>query len=126
VPLPAPGTYGVGMVFLPREVNQKNQCERIFEKVIREEGQKLLGWRRLPVDEKAPGEVASTVMPDVRQIFIGAGRDAADQDAFERRLYAIRKRVEERVLKSGMPESERFYVASLSSRTIVYKGMLLP
>jgi glutamate synthase domain-containing protein 2/glutamate synthase domain-containing protein 1/glutamate synthase domain-containing protein 3 len=126
ITLPAPGAYGVGMVFLPREVHQKNQCERIFEKVIREEGQKLLGWRRLPVDEKAPGEVARSVMPDVRQIFIGAGRKAADQDTFERRLYAIRKRVEQRVRTSGMPESERFYVPSLSSRTIVYKGMLLP
>jgi glutamate synthase domain-containing protein 2/glutamate synthase domain-containing protein 1/glutamate synthase domain-containing protein 3 len=126
IALPAPGTYGVGMVFLPREVNQKNQCERIVEKVIREEGQKLLGWRRLPVDEKAPGEVARTVMPDVRQVFIGAGRDAGDQDGFERRLYAIRKRVEQRVRTSGMPESERFYLPSLSSRTIVYKGMLLP
>src|SRR5262245_48939614 len=126
ITLPAPGAYGVGMVFLPREVHQKNQCERIFEKVIREEGQKLLGWRRLPVDEKAPGEVARTVMPDVRQIFIAAGRNAGDQERFERRLYAIRKRVEQRVRTSGMPESERFYVPSLSSRTIVYKGMLLP
>ncbi len=126
IALPAPGTYGVGMVFLPREVHQKNQCERIFEKVIREEGQKLLGWRRLPVDEKAPGEVARTVMPDVRQIFIAAGPNAGDQERFERRLYAIRKRVEQLVRTSRMPESERFYVPSLSSRTIVYKGMLLP
>jgi glutamate synthase domain-containing protein 1 len=126
IALPAPGAYGVGMVFLPSEVHQKNQCERIFEKVIREEGQKLLGWRRLPVDENAPGEVARTIMPDVRQVFIGAGRNAGDQDTFERRLYAIRKRVEQRVRTSGMPESEQFYLPSLSSRTIVYKGMLLP
>src|SRR4029450_5310580 len=76
IALPAPGTYGVGMVFLPREGNQKNQCERIVEKVIREEGQKLLGWPRLPVDEKAPGEGARTARPAVRQGFIGAGRDA--------------------------------------------------
>jgi glutamate synthase domain-containing protein 2/glutamate synthase domain-containing protein 1/glutamate synthase domain-containing protein 3 len=126
IALPAPGAYGVGMVFLPREVHQKNQCERIVEKVIHEEGQTLLGWRRVPVDGSAPGPVAQGAMPEVRQVFVGGGRDAADQDALERRLYVIRKRVEQLVRTSGMPESERFYVPSLSSRTIVYKGLLLP
>src|SRR5262245_5796794 len=115
ITLPAPGAYGVGMVFLPREVHQKNQCERIFEKVIREEGQQLIGWRRVPIDENAPGPVARAALPDIRQIFVGAGRGADDQDALERKLYLIRKRVEQLVRTSGMPESERFYVPSLSS-----------
>jgi glutamate synthase (NADPH/NADH) large chain len=124
--LPAPGTYGVGMVFLPAEVRQKNECERIVEKVIREEGQKLVGWRHVPVDAQAPGLVARSVLPEIRQVFVGAGRGAKDQEALERKLYVIRKRVEQLVRTSTMPESERFYVSSLSSRTIVYKGMLLP
>ncbi len=124
--LPAPGRYGVGMVFLPREVRQKNECEKIVEKVIREEGQQLVGWRHVPIDEKAPGPLAQTVMPDVRQVFVGAGRDVPDQDALERKLYTIRKRAEHLVRASGMPESERFYIPSLSSRTIVYKGLLQP
>src|SRR5262245_28723902 len=102
IALPAPGTYGVGMVFLPREVNQRNECERIIEKTIREEGQSLLGWRHVPVDERAPGPLARTVMPDVRQVFVGAGRDAGDQDALERKLYVIRKRVEQAVRSSSM------------------------
>jgi glutamate synthase (NADPH/NADH) large chain len=126
VALPAPGTYGVGMMFLPREVRQRNECERLVARVIREEGQTLLGWRRVPVDEAAPGPLARTAMPAVRQVFVGAGADVRDQDALERRLYVVRKRVEQLVRASGMPEADRFYVPSLSSRTIVYKGLLLP
>jgi glutamate synthase domain-containing protein 2/glutamate synthase domain-containing protein 1/glutamate synthase domain-containing protein 3 len=80
----------------------------------------------VPVQEKAPGEVAQKVMPIVRQVFVGAGKGVKDQDALERKLYVIRKRVENLVRASGMPESERFYLPSLSSRTIVYKGLLLP
>ncbi|MCW5890012.1 MAG: glutamate synthase large subunit [bacterium] len=124
--LPGPGRYGVGMVFLPEEVNQRNECERILEKVIREEGQTPLGWRKVPVNVEAPGPQARSVMPKVRQIFVGAGRDADTQEQFERKLYVIRKRVEHLVRTSTMPEADRFYVPSLSSRTIVYKGLLLP
>ncbi|HEV7734026.1 MAG TPA: glutamate synthase central domain-containing protein, partial [Candidatus Binatia bacterium] len=124
--LPAPGAYGVGMVFLPAEINQRNECERIIEKVIREEGQFLLGWRRVPIDREAPGPQAQRIMPTVRQVFIGRGKDTPDQDTFERKLYVIRKRVEHLVRTSDMPESERFYLPSLSSRTINYKGLLLP
>jgi glutamate synthase domain-containing protein 2/glutamate synthase domain-containing protein 1/glutamate synthase domain-containing protein 3 len=124
--LPPPGRYGVGMVFLPAEVRQRNECEKIVEKVIRDEGQKLIGWRRVPVDREAPGPLARTVLPEIRQVFVGGGRGAKDQDALERKLYVIRKRVEQLVRTSGMPESERFYIPSLSSRTIVYKGLLQP
>jgi glutamate synthase domain-containing protein 2/glutamate synthase domain-containing protein 1/glutamate synthase domain-containing protein 3 len=126
IPLPAPGRYGVGMVFLPPDVSQRNVCQQIVEKVTREEGQQLLGWRHLPVDESAPGPLARSSMPAIRQVFIGAGRDADDQDALERKLYVVRKRVEALVRASGLPESERFYVPSLSSRTVVYKGLLQP
>jgi glutamate synthase (NADPH/NADH) large chain len=126
ITLPAPGAYGVGMVFLPHEVHQQNTCQRLLEKVIREEGQTLLGWRRVPVDPTAPGPLAQSVLPEVRQVFIGAGREAADPDALERKLYVIRKRVEQMVRTSGLPESERFYLPSLSTRTIVYKGLLQP
>src|SRR5213080_1233693 len=126
IALPAPGTYGVGMVFLPEEAEQAKACVALLEKVVAEEGQVLLGWRRVPVDDQAPGPLARTVLPEVRQVFIGAAGDVADQDALERKLYVIRKRVEQMVRTSGMPHSERFYVPSLSSRTIVYKGLLQP
>src|SRR5438094_550150 len=126
IALPAPGTYGVGMVFLPEEAEQAQACVALLERVVAEEGQALLGWRRVPVDQEAPGPLARTVLPQIRQVFIGAAGDVADQDALERKLYVIRKRVEQMVRTSGMPHSERFYVPSLSSRTIVYKGLLQP
>jgi glutamate synthase (NADPH) large chain len=126
IELPAEGAYGVGMVFLPPEVRQRNECQKLVEKVVRSEGQKLLGWRRVPVDTGAPGPLARTAMPEIRQVFVGAGRRTKDQDGLERSLYVIRKRVEQLVRTSGMPDSERFYVPSLSSRTVVYKGLLLP
>src|SRR5215469_6334046 len=117
VSLPAEGAYGVGMVFLPTEVRQRNECQKLLEKVI--------GWRHVPVDVQAPGPQARAVMPEIRQVFVGP-RKGQDQDALERKLYVIRKRVEQLVRTSGMHDSERFYVPSLSSRTIVYKGLLLP
>jgi glutamate synthase (NADPH/NADH) large chain len=126
IDLPASGAYGVGMVFLPADRAQRNECERIFEKIVREERQTFLGWRRVPVDPAAPGRLARQSMPIIRQIFVGRVTGDGDQDVFERTLYVIRKRVEEAVRRSGMAESERFYVASLSSRTIVYKGLLQP
>jgi len=126
IALPAPGTYGVGMVFLPEEAGQASACIALLEKVVAEEGQVLLGWRRVPVDTAAPGPLARTVLPQIQQVFVGAADDASDQDALERKLYVIRKRVEQLVRSSGMPHSERFYVPSLSSRTIVYKGLLQP
>ncbi len=126
IELPAPGDYGVGMVFLPAEVHQRNECERIIEKVVREEGQKVLGWRHVPIDETKPGPVAQKAMPVIRQVFVGAGRNTKGTAALERKLYVVRKRVENLVRTSTMPESERFYMPSLSARTIVYKGLLLP
>jgi glutamate synthase (NADPH) large chain len=126
ITLPVPSAYGVGMVFLPREEEDRKACIAIVEKVIAEEGQVLLGWRDVPVDENAPGPLARTVLPVVRQVLVGAGRNATDQEALERKLYVIRKRVEHLVRSSGLAHSERFYVPSLSSRTIVYKGLLQP
>ena len=126
IELPAEGAYGVGMVFLPPEVRQRNECQKLVEKAVRSEGHKLLGWRRVPVDGSAPGPLARTAMPEIRQVFVGAGRRTKDQDSLERSLYVIRKRVEQLVRTAGMPDSERFYVPSLSSRTVVYKGLLLP
>jgi len=123
IPLPAPGKYGVGMVFLPREKDDQRACIAAIEKVIAEEDQRLLGWRHVPIDEGAPGPLARTILPAVRQVFI-AGE--ADPDALERKLYVIRKRVEHQIRNSGMEHSERFYIPSLSTRTICYKGLLLP
>ncbi len=124
--LPDEGRYGVGTVFLPRNVFERNVCLELFEKVIHEEGQKFLGWRVVPVDESQAGPLARSSMPEIRQVFIGAGRGADDSAALERKLYVIRKRIEAEVRNSDLKDSESFYVPSLSSRTLVYKGLLLP
>src|SRR5262249_12307936 len=124
--LPEAGEYGVGMVFLPREVSERNICQEVFERVVREEGQRLIGWRTVPVDANACGPMARKVMPEIRQIFIARGRNVADGDALERKPYVIRKRVENAVRGAGLRDSETFYIPSLSSRTLLYKGLLLP
>ena len=124
--LPKPGDYGVAMVFLPRDVHERNVCQRIFERVLHDEGLRLLGWRKVPTDPQACGEVARSRMPEVRQLFIARGKDIADQETLERKLFLVRKQVEKLVRESDLRDSEAFHVPSLSTRTIVYKGMLLP
>ncbi|MER3424658.1 MAG: glutamate synthase subunit alpha, partial [Nitrospiraceae bacterium] len=122
--LPNAGEYGVGMVFLPRDPDQRKRCEILLEKVVAEEGTRFLGWRDVPVKSDAVGVQARRTEPWIRQIFIA--RDILDEAQFERKLYAIRKRVEKAVRESAIDGREHFYIPSLSANTIVYKGLLLP
>jgi glutamate synthase (NADPH) large chain len=122
--LSEPGTYGVGMTFLPVEKHQRLQCEGILERIVREEGLSVLGWRDTPVDGDAIGRVARQSQPYIQQIFVGAPA-GLDEDAFERKLYVVRKRSEREIADSDIEDKEMFYVPSLSARTIVYKGLLL-
>ncbi len=118
--LPEPGQYGVAVCFLPQDDYRRAKLEALLELNSRVEGQVVLGWRDIPVDLDHVGETANTTRPVMRQLFVEAGPGfAADQDAFERKLYVIRRICE---LAAG-PD---LYVASFSSRTIVYKGMLIP
>jgi len=126
IALPPPGEYGVGLVFLPPDVQERNFCEQAFAKVVRQEGQKLLGWRTVPIDESKCGNLARQNLPELRQVFVGRGAQTPDQAALERKLYVIRKRVERQMREANLNDREYFYVASLSSRTLVYKGLLLP
>jgi glutamate synthase (NADPH) large chain len=122
--VPAPGTYGVGMTFLPVEKHPRLQCEGILERIIREQGLTVLGWRDTPVYASAIGRVARASQPYIQQIFVGCA-PGMDEDAFERKLYVVRKRAENEVRESGIEDAEMFYIPSLSCRTIVYKGLLL-
>jgi len=126
--LPAVGDYGVGMVYLPKDITARQAFEQQFENIVREEGQVVLGWRTVPTDNSSLGETAKSGEPFIRQIFIGRN-DAAligsDVLAFERKLYVIRKRAEQTIRYGSAPDRDGFYVASLSARTIIYKGMLL-
>jgi len=118
--LPPAGRYGVLMCFLPTEPAARERLEALLERTVRAEGQRLLGWRDVPVDERHMGEVAAACAPTIRQLFVGAGEaQAKDQDAFERKLYVIRRISD---LTAGEPG---LYVTSSSSRTINYKGMLI-
>ncbi len=125
ISLPSFQEYGVGMVFLPPDTSERKECERLFERTIQEEGQHLLGWRTVPVDNKLVGATARSGQPVIRQVFIGRNQDLDDALAFERKLYVIRKRVEHAVKASRIASRDRFYIPSLSHKTIVYKGMLL-
>ena len=122
--LPEPGTYGIGMTFLPVEKHPRLQCEGILERIVREEGLTLLGWRDTPVYASAIGRVARASQPYIQQIFVGSS-SVMDEDAFERKLYLVRKRAENEVREAGIEDAEMFYIPSLSCRTIVYKGLLL-
>ncbi|WP_406858658.1 glutamate synthase large subunit [Alsobacter sp. KACC 23698] len=123
--LPAPGDYAVGMLFLPRDPEGRSLCEQIVEKVIADEGQHFLGWRDVPVDSSGLGESVKPTEPCIRQVFIGRGASTAGDDAFERRLFILRKVISNTIYDMKDERTRGFYPVSLSSRTITYKGMLL-
>jgi glutamate synthase (NADPH/NADH) large chain len=126
VELPPPGEYGVGMVFLPKEHASRIACEQEIERAVRAEGQVVLGWRNVPVDDSMP--MSPTVRakePIIRQIFIGRGPDVMVTDALERKLYVIRKSSGHAIQALKLIHGKEFFVPSMSARTIVYKGLLL-
>jgi glutamate synthase domain-containing protein 2/glutamate synthase domain-containing protein 1/glutamate synthase domain-containing protein 3 len=125
VALPPRGEYGAGAVFLPRDEAQRLFCQRRLEELIAEEGQTFLGWREVPVDNRALGWLARSVEPVIQQLFIGRGAETP-ADMFEWKLYVIRKRIENEVRLSDLSEKMQFYIPSLSSRVMIYKGLMQP
>ncbi len=126
VELPPPGEYGVGMVFLPKESASRIACEQEIERAVRAEGQVVLGWRNVPVDETMPmSPFVKAKEPVIRQIFIGRGPDVMVTDALERKLYVIRKSSGHAIQALKLIHGKEFFVPSMSARTIVYKGLLL-
>jgi glutamate synthase (ferredoxin) len=125
IKLPPLGDYGVGMVFLPRDPNERRNCETLFENIVVQEGQKFLGWRIVPTDNSTLGATALESEPCIQQAFIRRNAKVTDEMAFERKLYVIRKRAERAIRYSGIKGGHWFYISSLSCRTLIYKGMLL-
>ncbi|MDO9610236.1 MAG: glutamate synthase-related protein [Serpentinimonas sp.] len=124
--LPPPGEYGVGLIFLPKEHASRLACEQELERAIRAEGQVLLGWRDVPVNRDMPmSPTVRQTEPVIRQVFIGRGADVIVQDALERKLYIIRKTASAHIQALGLKHGKEYYVPSMSSRTVVYKGLLL-
>ncbi|NBP27341.1 MAG: glutamate synthase subunit alpha, partial [Betaproteobacteria bacterium] len=126
VALPPPGEYGIGQVFLPKESASRLACEQELERAVRAEGQVVLGWRDVPTNRDMPmSPRVRDKEPVMRQIFIGRGADVIVQDALERKLYVIRKTASSAIQRLRLTHSQEYYVPSMSSRTIVYKGLLL-
>ncbi len=126
IELPPPGEYGVGMIFLPKEHASRLACIQELERAVKAEGQVLLGWRDVPVDQDMP--MSPTVRakePVLKQIFIGRGPDVIVPDALERKLYVIRKTASSAIQALKLTHSREYYVPSMSCRTIIYKGLLL-
>jgi len=127
--LPPPGDYAVAMCFMPQHAAAREFITGQFEKFIAKEGQHLIGWRDVPTNEDGLGKAVLASMPMIRQCFIARGDNCADQDAFERKLIVIRKQTQNPLAalaeKHGLPEITQLYMPSFSSRTVVYKGLLL-
>ncbi len=122
--LPPTGQYGVGHVFLPRDSDARQEMETLVDRHLTAGGHRILGWRDVPVDNRDLGESVLPTEPFIRQVFIGRPEDCADQDGFERRLFTTRKGLSNEIRRAGIDKAA-YYVTSLSSRTITYKGMLL-
>ncbi|MDD5194234.1 MAG: glutamate synthase large subunit [Candidatus Omnitrophica bacterium] len=125
IDLPQAGFYGTGLVFLPQTEPERNFCKNIFSKTIEEEGLVLLGWRKVPVDNTVIGETARKTKPEIEQVFI-ASRNHSGSLAFERKLYCIRKQIENTIRACALSQKSFFYITNLSSRTFSYKGLLMP
>ncbi|MDD4955457.1 MAG: glutamate synthase large subunit, partial [Candidatus Omnitrophica bacterium] len=140
IDLPNAGEYGTGLVFLPRDREERKTCKDIFAKIIAEEGQAFLGWREVPVNNSSIGKSARETEPEIEQVFIGKRvtgntshvtgntlkNEQPEELVFERKLYIIRKRIENEIRASNLKQKSFFYVTNLSSRTFSYKGLLMP
>ena len=124
--LPTVGEYGVGQMFLPPNLAEREVIKNEFAKIIAEEGQTLLGWRNVPVNNSSLGKTAVSAEPFMAQVFVGRNSSLKDEAAFERKLYVIRKVAEQRIRYGNIFTGGKwFYVSSLSARTLTYKGMLM-
>ncbi len=128
VALPKPGHYAAGNIFLPTDQNARDKCKTVIESIIEEENQIFLGWRELPIDTEAAdiGPTARQSQPYMAQLFVRAA-NSIDSEEFERKLYMVRKRATHQLRKdTSIQQRKLFYICSLSTRVIIYKGMLTP
>jgi len=125
ISLPSAGNYGVGLIYLPRAEKARAVCEKVVEETINAEGQSVLGWRDLPTDNTVLSEAVRETEPFIRQVFIGRGDNCAEENAFERKLFVIRKQATNNIQENNLAGEEGFYVPTMSARTICFKGMML-
>ncbi len=125
IELPQPGSYGVGMVFLPQDDRDRDACERMVERVVADEGLTFLGWREVPVSKDAIGTLAARVQPTIKQFFVAPRQPGEDRLPIELQLYLVRKQVEKAVNVADLGSGAEFYICSLSSNRVVYKGLIM-
>jgi glutamate synthase (NADPH/NADH) large chain len=124
--LPQPGQYGTGLVFLPQKPEEAEYCQTVLERTLHAEGLELIAWRSVPVDSAVLGKIARNAEPVIQQVFVKVQQQQSrDQHWLERKLYVVRRLVENQIRTSGLSQAPMFYIPSLSSKTIVYKGMLM-
>lgn len=126
ISLPGPGYYATGLIFLPQDKGAQKYCKEAFNAVVKEYGQVLLGWRVVPTDSSSIGDGAKSTQPVFEQVFIARSKEIKDQLEFERKLYVIRKSIENIISSSDLKEKRSFYITNISSRTFSYKGLLMP
>ena len=123
--LPKLGEYAVGFVFLPKDAEEQALAQELIEKVVVDEGQTLLGWREVPVENEGLGESVKPTEPSIKQLFVGRADHCIDQDAFERKIFVVRKLIENQLRTANWSGSNQVYFTSFSSRTVNYKGLLM-
>ncbi|WP_075343683.1 glutamate synthase large subunit [Tenacibaculum agarivorans] len=124
--LPEVKEYAVGQVFLPKKFNQSSYCESVLENELKRQGLQVLGWREVPVDTSNLGAIAAKTQPKIKQVFVGKGKEVLTELQFNAKLFAARKISEHKIAASKISESNYFYLSSLSTTTIIYKGLLMP
>ncbi len=125
IDLPSPGQYGAGIVFLPQDPYQRDYCEKAVERIVKQQGQVFLGWRDVPQDNSMIGDTARATEPKMRMLFIGAASHE-DAESLERQLYIIRKLATFDLRNSALDQASFFYIPSLSTKVLIYKGQLTP
>jgi len=124
--LPNANEYAVGMVFLPKKENQRSYAVGVFEAEIKNQGLEVLGWRKVPVNPEVMGSIAAQTEPHIMQIFVGRGNPELSDSEFNIKLFIARKISEHTILNSKLSQASYFYLPSLSTHTLIYKGLLIP
>ena len=124
--LPAPKTYALGMVFLPQKLNQRTRCVAIFEEELSRQNLSIIGWRDVPTNVDVVGKIANQTLPNIKQVFVEDATGTLTEDQLNTKSFIARKRAEHRVFSSKMSQNQYFYLPSFSTRTVIYKGLLMP
>jgi len=124
--LPDPYEYAVGMLFLPKKINQSKYCINIFENEISKQNLSIIGWREVPINSKVVGSIAAETQPTIKQVFIGKNGRKLSESEFNTKLFVARKIAENKIYNSALSQKQYFYFPSLHNRTLIYKGLLIP